>query len=172
MASPVNRGKRKTVVVTGEGTKKLMNTEELMNFQDQQKDRLSKRRNNKNHKISDVFGDFFGFGPNPPGCMAKDAPRVDFKGEKEKVIETLKTEMKTYDIEAIKIDLNNKQNQIAIAIRKEEKSIVHNEERQLRNLDKLDYMSQYLQEDNVHTKQSLLEAQQIRDQSKSEMQTF
>lgn len=50
--------------------------------------------------------------------------------------------------------------------------MVINEERQLRNLDKLDYMSQYLKEDNTLTKQSLLEAQQIRDQSKNEMQQF
>lgn len=33
-------------------------------------------------------------------------------------------------------------------------------------------MSNYLKEDNISTKQSLLEAQQIRDQSKSEMKTF
>ena len=38
-----------------------------------------------------------------------------------------------------------------------------NEERQLRNLDKLEYMSQYLQEDNSQTQLSLNEAQQIRD---------
>jgi len=40
---------------------------------------------------------------------------------------------------------------------------VVNEERQLRNLDKLEYMSQYLQEDNSQTQLSLNEAQQIRD---------
>jgi hypothetical protein len=45
--------------------------------------------------------------------MAKGAPAVNFKGEKEKVLALLKEEGKVYDIEAIKIDLYNKQTQIA-----------------------------------------------------------
>ena len=36
--------------------------------------------------------------------------------------------------------------QIVKAIKKEEKIIMNDEERQLRNLDKLEYMSQYLNE--------------------------
>lgn len=80
---------------------------------------MLKRRNTKKDQISDVFGDFFGFGPNPPGCMAKGAPPVDFKKEKENFISLLKEEMKSFDIEAIKVDLNEKQNQIGQAIKKE-----------------------------------------------------
>ena len=69
-------------------------------------------------------------------------------------------------------DLNNKTNQIVQSIKKEEKHIIDDEERQLRNLDKLDYMSQYLQEDNVSTRDSLAEAQRIKDDSQREMQEF
>jgi hypothetical protein len=43
---------------------------------------------------------------------------------------------------------------------------MNDEERQLRNLDKLEYMSQYLNEDHHLTQTSLLEAQKIRDSSK------
>lgn len=46
---------------------------------------------------------------------------------------------------------------------------MNDEERQLRNLDKLEYMSQYLNEDHIMTQNSLQEAQKIRDQSKQEM---
>jgi len=83
----------------------------------------------KKEKISDVFGDFFGFGANPPGCMSKGAAKVDYKIEKEKFIAYVKDEAKTYDIDSIKIDLGNKISQIAKGIKKEEKNIVVNEER-------------------------------------------
>lgn len=53
------------------------------------------------------------------------------------------------------IDLNQKMDQIVTSIKKEEKIIMNDEERQLRNLDKLEYMSQYLNEDHIHTKDSL-----------------
>lgn len=43
---------------------------------------------------------------------------------------------------------------------------MNDEERQLRNLDKLEYMSEYIQEDNSNTKNSLASAQAIRDKSK------
>lgn len=172
LGSPVNNPtKRKTVVVTDDGIKKLINTNELLEFQEQQKQgKANNRRNVKKDKISDVFGDFFGFGPNPPGCMSKGAPEVNFKAEKEKFLGLMKNESKQYDIEAIKVDLINKQNQIAQQIRKEQKNMTVGEERQLRNIDKLDYMFKYLKEDNIQTNQSLLKAQQIRDKSKNEMQ--
>jgi len=47
------------------------------------------------------------------------------------------------------VDLNAKLDQIVRSIKKEEKIIINDEERQLRNLDKLEYMSQYLNEDHV-----------------------
>lgn len=49
---------------------------------------------------------------------------------------------------------------------------MNDEERQLRNLDKLNYMSQYLKEDHSRTQASLLSAQSIRDKSKQEMDSF
>ena len=45
--------------------------------------------------------------------------------------------------------------QIVKSIKKEEKIIMNDEERQLRNLDKLEYMSQYLNEDHIMTQNSL-----------------
>lgn len=52
----------------------------------------------KNKKINDIFGDFFGFGPNPLGCMAKGNPNVDVKKEKDKFMILLAQEAKRYDI--------------------------------------------------------------------------
>lgn len=49
---------------------------------------------------------------------------------------------------------------------------MNDEERQLRNLDKLEYMSEYISEDNSNTKNSLASAQQIRDKSKQYMTEF
>ena len=62
--------------------------------------------------------------------------------------------------------------QIVNGIKKEEKVIMNDEERQLRNLDKLEYMSQYLNEDHILTQKSLQEAQKIKDNSKKEMEQF
>jgi hypothetical protein len=57
-------------------------------------------------------------------------------------------------------------------IKKDQRIIMNDEERQLRNLDKLEYMSEYIQEDNSNTKNSLASAQQIRDKSKQYMTEF
>lgn len=49
---------------------------------------------------------------------------------------------------------------------------MNDEERQLRNLDRLNYMTEYLKEDHSRTQASLLSAQSIRDKSKQEMDSF
>jgi len=59
-------------------------------------------------KVSDVFSDFFGFGPCPPGAMAKSTEPVDVKKEKDKFIALLTAETKRYDVQGISVDLNNK----------------------------------------------------------------
>ena len=50
--------------------------------------------------------------------------------------------------------------------------IIDDEEKQLRNLDKLYMIHIYLNEDHAMTKNSLKEAQKIRDESKKEMNEF
>mgnify|MGYP006077875109 CR=1 FL=1 len=117
--------------------------------------RYAQRRTDKQARASDIFGDFFGFGPNPPGCLSKGAPQVDLKAEKAKFLDLLSSEAKRYDIQGMHFDLNTKMEQIVKAIKKEEKIIMNDEERQLRNLDKLEYMSQYLNEDHIMTQNSL-----------------
>ena len=57
-------------------------------------------------------------------------------------------------------------------IKKDQRIIMNDEERQLRNLDKLEYMSEYISEDNSNTKTSLASAQQIKDKSKQYMSEF
>ena len=57
-------------------------------------------------------------------------------------------------------------------IKKDQRIIMNDEERQLRNLDKLEYMSEYISEDNSNTKTSLASAQQIKDKSKQYMTEF
>jgi hypothetical protein len=160
------------VVKTEDGTKHIVNTNDLMAAQQAlgEKTKFNSRKAKSKEKISDVFGDFFDLGANPPGCMAKGAPTVNFKGEKEKLIQMLREEAKTYDINSIEIELHKKMDKISVDIQKQEKQIIGEEDKQLRNLDRLKYMSEYLQEDNTKTKQSLQNAQTIRDQSKTETQ--
>lgn len=59
-------------------------------------------------KTSDIFGDFFGFGANPAGCMSKGAEPIDIKKEKERFINLLTQETKRYDVNGMTIDLNQK----------------------------------------------------------------
>jgi hypothetical protein len=87
--------------------------------------------------------------------MSKGNSTVNLKVEKAKFLELLNAEAKRYDIQGMHVDLNTKMESIVKAIKKEEKTIMNNEERQLRNLDKLEYMSQYLNEDHIMTQNSL-----------------
>jgi hypothetical protein len=64
----------------------------------------------------------------------------------------LREEASRYDLHTIKDDLDKKIILIVKGIKKEEKMIMNEEDRQLRNLDKLHYMYEYLQEDNRSTK--------------------
>ena len=111
--------KRKTVVTTG-GQKKVVAVDapalQNQRASDGQSPRspgsskVLNRRMSKAKKINDIFGDFFGFGPNPLGCMAKGNPNIDVKKEKEKFMSLLTAESKRYDIQGMHIDLNNKTN--------------------------------------------------------------
>jgi len=70
--------------------------------------KFEKRRQLKKEKTSDIFGDFFGFGANPPGCMSKGTEPIDLKKEKEKFMALLTQETKRYDVNGMHVDLNNK----------------------------------------------------------------
>jgi hypothetical protein len=104
--------------------------------------------------------------------MSKGADPIDIKKEKERFMALLTAETKRYDVNGMTIDLNQKMDQIVTSIKKEEKIIMNDEERQLRNLDKLEYMSQYLNEDHIHTKDSLKAAQLIREDANLQMSEF
>lgn len=171
LMSPIRNQKRKTIV-TESGTKKVVNLDadgiELgtkISPRSPGNGKFASRRQSKKEKASDIFGDFFGFGPNPPGCMSKGAEPIDLKKEKEIFLGLLSNEAKRYDVQGMHVDLNAKLDQIVRSIKKEEKIIMNDEERQLRNLDKLEYMSQYLNEDHVQTQNSLKEASKIRDEA-------
>lgn len=56
--------------------------------------------------MNDVFGDFFGFGPNPPGCMSKGSEPIDIKKEKERFLALLTQEAKRYDIQKMHEELD------------------------------------------------------------------
>jgi hypothetical protein len=73
--------------------------------------------------------------------MSKGSEPIDIKKEKERFMGLLTLETKRYDVNGMTIDLNQKMDQIVTSIKKEEKIIMNDEERQLRNLDKLEYMS-------------------------------
>jgi hypothetical protein len=67
-----------------------------------------RRKDMKNARASDIFGDFFGFGPNPPGCMSKNTEPIDLKKEKQKFLDLLTQEAKRYDIQGMHFNLNTK----------------------------------------------------------------
>lgn len=73
--------------------------------------------------------------------MAKDGPSIDIKKEKEKYLSLLELEAKRYNIQSMYTDLNNKTEMIVKSIYTEQKNIINDEEKQLRNLDKLEYMN-------------------------------
>ena len=77
---------------------------------------MSSKRSARDRAKNDIFGDFFGFGDNPEGCMAKDGPSVDVKKEKEKYISLLELEAKRYNIQGMYTDLNNKTETIVKSI--------------------------------------------------------
>lgn len=60
------------------------------------------------NRTADIFGDFFGFGENPNGCMAKDGPAIDVKKEKDKYMSLLELEAKRYNIQNMYTDINAK----------------------------------------------------------------
>lgn len=70
--------------------------------------RYQKRRDNRGQSNTDLFGDFFGFGENPAGCMAKDGEAIDVKKEKEKYMNLIEQEAKRYNIQTMYTDLNHK----------------------------------------------------------------
>lgn len=84
----------------------------------------------------------------------------------------LDQEAKRYDVEGMHVDLNSKLESIVTGIKKEQKAIMNDEDRQLRNLDRLEYMNKYLQEDFVLTRESMKEAQEIKEKSAQEMRAF
>ena len=71
---------------------------------------------------------------------------------------SLTQETKRYDVNGMHVDLNQKMDKAVTSIMKEEKIIMNDEERQLRNLEKLEHMSQYLTEDHILTQNSLKSA--------------
>lgn len=166
-----NLGVRRKTITTESGARKVVREpsplpqEPEEDTQPQYSSRIKNKRQQKK-KIDDVHGDFFGFGPNPPGCMKKDGKPVNFKVEKEKFVKLLKEEVKSYDLQSIQTDLNVQIDRYVNGIKKEEKNIMSEEERQLRNLDKLNYMEEYLQEDNLHTRHSLEKSQIIKEHAR------
>ena len=56
--------------------------------------------------IKDALGDFFGFGENPPGCLARDAVTpIDVRKEKNRILDLMDEEAKKYDTKNIIADL-------------------------------------------------------------------
>lgn len=113
MASP-SRGlpKRKTVI-TDNGSKRVVEAGSRGGLASPTEgygsaSKLETRRNKKKEKVNDIFGDFFGFGPNPPGCMSKGTEPIDLKREKEKFLGALNAESKRYDAAGMITGLKNK----------------------------------------------------------------
>jgi len=71
------------------------------------KEKYEVRRQQSLEKTKDIFSDFFGFGPTPPGCENNgNGPNIP--KEKENFLALLDEEVKTYNIASMNQDLSNK----------------------------------------------------------------
>ena len=104
MASPTRMAVKRKTVITESGSKRIIDKNEMERSPaagSATKNRLDVRRAKKKAKAADVFGDFFGFGANPAGCMSKGTEPIDLKKEKERFLGLLTSETKRYDIEGM-----------------------------------------------------------------------
>lgn len=95
MISPSRQTTKRKTVINEDGVRKVVSGNAIPGSPSDPKahgqgtnsaHRLESRRLKKSAKVNDIFGDFFGFGPNPPGCMSKGTEPIDLKKEKEKFI--------------------------------------------------------------------------------------
>jgi hypothetical protein len=129
------------------------------------KNKYAERKEANQRKAEDVFSDFFGFDDLPAGATAKGNWDVKVQEEKVKFMSLIDAEAKRYNINNIHTDLNNKMEQVVNNIHTEQKAVMNDEEKQLRNLDKLGYMSQCLTDDHENVKKAINEATHIKNQS-------
>jgi hypothetical protein len=92
-------------------------------------------------RAEDVFSDFFGFDDLPAGATSKGHWDVKVTEEKVKFLNLLDTEAKGYNINNIHTDLTHKMDQVVKNVHDEQQTVINSEDKQLRNLDKLGYMS-------------------------------
>lgn len=119
MVSPSRVPVKRKTVITESGTKRIIDKNEGQaspTAGSATATRLAQRRDKKKAKASDVFGDFFGFGANPPGAMSKGTEPVDLKKEKERFMGLLQTETKRYDLDAMNRNLEMKTDTIVKGI--------------------------------------------------------
>lgn len=112
LMSPTRNIKSRKTVVTDSGSKKVVqmpaDAQKVSSPRSPGSGKWAARKGMKQAKASDIFGDFFGFGPNPQGCMAKNAEPIDLKKEKARLLGLLGEEAKRYDVQGMHIDLNSK----------------------------------------------------------------
>lgn len=101
LASPSRATVKRKTVITDNGSKRVVEASSRAGVASPTEygsaSKLDARRHKKKEKVNDIFGDFFGFGPNPPGSMSKGTEPIDLKREKEKFIAALNAETKRYD---------------------------------------------------------------------------
>lgn len=108
LMSPIGNMKKRKTMVDPSGNKHVVTDSDLnVPSSPQGRGRYGARKNKKTQE-HDIFGDFFGFGPNPPGCMSKGTDAIDLKKEKEKFLGLLGLEAKRYDVQGMHVDLNGK----------------------------------------------------------------
>lgn len=111
MASPNRASQKRKTVITDNGSKRVVDAGSrggVASPTEYSASKLDARRTKKKEKVNDIFGDFFGFGPNPPGCMSKGTEPIDLKREKEKFLSALNAETKRYDAAGMINGLKNK----------------------------------------------------------------
>jgi hypothetical protein len=82
--------------------------------------------------------------PNKNGSTIEKAAPVDIKKEKENTLLYIAQEIKSYDLEEMKTDVNYKLAKIVNDLKKSERLIINDEKRNIRQIEKLEHMEKAL----------------------------
>jgi hypothetical protein len=91
--------------------------------------------------------------------------KAELKKEKDSYIAQINSEIKKYDLEEMKTDVTYKVAIIVNNLKKSEKLLINDENRNIRQLDKVEHMQKTLQEDFQNVKDSLEATEKLKQRA-------
>jgi hypothetical protein len=100
-----------------------------------------------------------------PKHGASNMTKAELKKEKDSYIAQINSEIKKYDLEEMKTDVTYKVAVIVNNLKKSEKLLINDENRNIRQLDKVEHMQKTLQEDFQNVKDSLEATEKLKQRA-------